>query len=117
MSVRQIAYVTAEDIDEFVYHCPMCDAEARDEPLSPQPRWEERHDDSGKPEECCVKGCEPPGEPVRSIVGSPRNWHPGDRASGAWDADFLVRLAALSLSPQIANIAKQQCPPHPAFDR
>ena len=29
------------------------------EPLSLQPRWEERHDDSGKPEECCVKGCEP----------------------------------------------------------
>ena len=24
-----IAYVTAEDIDEFVYHCPMCDAEIK----------------------------------------------------------------------------------------
>ncbi|MGB7009437.1 MAG: hypothetical protein WBD97_03415, partial [Pseudolabrys sp.] len=30
---------------------------------------------------------------------------------------FWSVLAALSLSPQIANIAKQQCPPHPAFDR
>jgi hypothetical protein len=54
------------------------------EPLSLQPRWEERHDDSGKPEERRVKGCEPPGEPVGSIAGSealPSNRHPGDRAS------------------------------------
>jgi hypothetical protein len=29
MSIRQLAYVTAEDIDEFVYHCPMCDAEIK----------------------------------------------------------------------------------------
>jgi hypothetical protein len=31
MSIRQIAYVTAEDIDEFVYHCPMCDAEIKEQ--------------------------------------------------------------------------------------
>ena len=54
------------------------------EPLSLQPCWEERHDDSGKPEESRVKGCEPPGEPVGSIAGSealPSNRHPGDGAS------------------------------------
>jgi hypothetical protein len=57
--------------------------------------------------ECCEKGCEPPGEPVRSIVGSPRNWHPGDRASEAWDADFLVRFGCV-----IIIASEQQCPPH-----
>ena len=30
MSIRRIAYVTAEDIDEFLYHCPMCDAEIKE---------------------------------------------------------------------------------------
>jgi hypothetical protein len=30
MSIRQIAYyVMPKDTDEFVYHCPMCDAEIK----------------------------------------------------------------------------------------
>jgi hypothetical protein len=43
MTIRQIAYVTAEDIDEFVYHCPMCDAEIKHRGphlLAPPPLWD-----------------------------------------------------------------------------
>jgi hypothetical protein len=29
MSIRRIAHTTAEEIDEFIYHCPMCDIETK----------------------------------------------------------------------------------------
>src|SRR4029077_11327652 len=69
------------------------------EPLCLQPRWEERHDDSGKSEECRVKGCESPGEPVGPIAGPealPSNWRPGDRASGVHRPRAPLELTPVS---------------------
>jgi hypothetical protein len=33
MSVRRIAHGSAEDVDEFIYHCPMCDIETKQQVL------------------------------------------------------------------------------------
>jgi hypothetical protein len=35
MSVRRISHRIAEDVDEFIYHCPMCDIETKQQVLHP----------------------------------------------------------------------------------